>query len=276
MESQIQNLSSSEVKELDGLVREHIAGGGQLGSGIFKRLIKRIKKGRKKVQKKLVDAGKKAVVKGIETAAGCKNKRTDGPYGYKKKPNESKHQTFVDKDGCLYSAAWSGAGTMVLPKIAELWAKHNGNVSEMVKSSMFVNPIDRVAMLHDLSYLLAGDAPDKETKNRLIREADEHFIKRLSAIKNDKINVTIPLNAMKAKILLEKSGGPVYAGNEPIKSEEQRTRAKQLIAALKQVGAGKEKKKAGKYDAVVAALRGGKLFIRDDEMKECGCKCTCK
>jgi len=160
---------------------------------------------------------------------------------------------------------------MVLPKIAELYAKHNGNVSEMIKSSMFSNPIDRQAMAHDIAYLLAGDEEDKDKKFQMIRVADERFVRRLSKIKNDKFNTTIPLNAMKAKILFEKAGGKQYSGNEPIKSEEQRTRSKALLSALQRSGEGKKKKKKGDFDNVIDAIRGGGLSI-----KSCGCPCDCK
>lgn len=247
LNKQMEDLSPSEMKQLDKQVKAYIKGGGQVGAGFFKKLISKIKKGRKKVQKKIVEKGKEVATKAIDTVAGCKNKRTDPPFDYKKKPNEWKHQTFLI-DGCSYSAAWSGPGTIVLPKIAELWAKYNGNVSEIIKSSNFVSPIDRQAMAHDLRYLLAGDEPDKDKSYQMIRDADEKFIKRLEKFKSDK-NTLIPLNAMKAKVLFEKAGGKQYSGNEPIKTEEQRQQAKQLLAALTQSGEGRREGEVPSRDA---------------------------
>jgi len=268
MDKQMKDLSPSEMKELDKEVKAYIKGGGQMGSGIFRKLINKIKKHRKKV----VKVAKKVVVAGVEKATGCKDKKTHDPYNYVKKPNESKHQTFKAKDGCLYSAKWSGPGTMVLPKIAELYSKH-GSVSEMIKSSMFSNPIDRQAMAHDIAYLLAGDEEDKDKKYQMIRTADERFVKRLSKIKDDKFNTTIPLNAMKAKILFEKAGGKQYSGEEPIKSQEQRDRAKALLSALQRSGEGKKKKDSGRFDAIIKAIQEGSGY---SSTRKCGCPCDCK
>ena len=255
LDKEMSDLTPSELKALDKQVRSFIKGNGQIGAGIFSKLIKKLKKNRKKIVKRAVNLGKKVAVKSIEKVTGCKNKRTDEPFNYKKLPNESKHQTFKSKDGCLYSAKWSGPGTRVLPKIAALYAKHNGNISAMIKSSDFVNPIDRVAMLHDINYLIAGDEEDTDKKNALIREADLHFIRKLTPmLKSDKFNVFIPLNAMKAKVVFEKAGGKVYSGDEPFTSDEQRTRAKALQSALRRGGAGKKKK--GKYDNIIDAIRG--------------------
>lgn len=105
----ISDLTPSEMKKLENEVRAYIKGSGksQVGEGVFKDLIKKIRKARKKVVSKVVDTGKEVVKKGVETVAGCKNKKKGMPWDYKKLPNESKHQSFLI-DGCVYSAYWSG------------------------------------------------------------------------------------------------------------------------------------------------------------------------
>ena len=237
--SNIDDLSPSEMKKLEKEVRAYIKGSGksQVGEGVFKNILKKIRNARKKVVKKAVDKGKEVVKKGVEKAAGCKNKKKGMPWDYKKLPNESKHQSFM-VDGCVYSAYWSGPGTQVLPKIEYLYNKHNGDFSKAVKSDQFVHPVDRQAAAHDIRYLLAGDESDKDKKYQMIRSADEKFISRLKKMKSE-ANVLVPLRAMQAKVLFEKAGGKQYSGSEPFKNDEQRKRAKSLLAALEQVGEGK-------------------------------------
>jgi hypothetical protein len=254
LDQEMKDLTDAEVKQVNKQVSEYVRGGGQVGNGFIKNLINKIKKKRKAVTKKVIDTGKKLAVKGIEKAAGCKNKKTGDPYDYKRLPNESKHQLFL-MDGCTYSAKWSGAGTIVVPKIKSLWSKYNGNVAAMVARPNFVNPIDRQAMAHDLAYLIAGleKKDNKALHDKMIRTADERFVKRLKKM-SDK-NALIPLNAMRAKILFEKGGGPVYSGSEK-STPEDIDHAKQLLAALQRSGEGKKKKKNDKYDALISAMQG--------------------
>jgi hypothetical protein len=269
LDNEMKTLSDSEMKELDSIVKKHVAGGGQVGSGFISKLIKKIKKKRKAITKKVVDTGKKVAVKGIEKLTGCKDKKTEFPYNYKKLPNEGKHQTFKSEDGCLYSAQWSGPGTRVVPKITALWKKYNGDIRAMTDRKTFAHPVDRQAMAHDLAYLIAGVEQDKDKKYQMIRTADERFIRRLKNIKG--INSTIPLNAMRAKVLFEKAGGKQYSGEEK-STDEDIDRAKKLLAALQQSGEGKsavgtksrsaaaprvaKKESSKEYDNIIDALQG--------------------
>ena len=171
-----------------------------------------------------------------ERMTGCRNKRTDYPYNYQKLPNEKRHQTFKGEDGCLYAAQWSGPGTQVLPKLDEWWARHNGDVERIIDESNFANPVDRVAMRHDLEYLLAGDEEDPQKSYDMVRRADEAFIETLAKMRDDdKFNVFVPLNALRAKVGLEKRGMKQYKGSEAFENDEQRQKAKILAAELARV-----------------------------------------
>ena len=189
-------------------------------------------KRRSRAAREELEKGEQEEISFAERVLGCTNKETGYPWNYRKLKNERLHQTFVGEDNCLYGAQWSGPGTQVLPKMDAWWARHNGNVDEMIDARNFVHPVDRIAMRHDLEYLLAGDEPDEAKRYQMVRDADLAFIESVGRLPDDGLNKSIPLNAMRAKVGAERRGLKQYSGKEDFERVEQKSRAQMLVKAL--------------------------------------------
>lgn len=225
----IKTLSDKQVEELNTILKLRKKQTGKVGKGFFSRAVDAVKK---------LGGVRKAVEKVGDKALGCKDKNPK--WDYNPPANESKHQIFK-QGSCLYNAKWSGPGDIVLPKLTKLLKEANNDVSKVISKSEFANPVDRVAMLHDIAYTMAGFEEDKDKQNKLINDADLHFINRLEKLlPNDKLNVTIPLNAMKAKVVLQNKTGKYYGANEK-PTAEQFEMLKKVADALRASGSGKER-----------------------------------
>lgn len=191
-------------------------------------------KGIKSFLKKI---GSKVIEKGLDITqkisnVTCKKENRNPDWEYKPKAGE-KHQV-LNTNGCAYRARYSGPGTHALQNTKELLKKHNGNISLAIATKNFASKVDKEAMAHDTRYGLAAKQPDKE---KLVRKADEKFIKVLQRIP-DKRNVIVPLNGMKAKVAAENFGlVGQYSGDSNL-SPEDRKLLERVIAHLEMQGFG--------------------------------------
>lgn len=227
-----QTLNASQKKLVKRKIEEQLKK-GKVGSGFFDKLVKGVKKvsaNLPNIRKTVVDIGNKVVKK---------TEARNPKWEYDPPANEKLHQIFKTPSG-LYNAKWSGPGDRVVPKINKLWDKHNGDVSAIVDASNWASKADLYAFLHDLLYTLSSDEDDKTKRNKLIRDADNHLIKRLTQYKNSGggSNASIPLKLIQLKIKAEDAGAAVYAGDEKIPDQQSRDRINTIKEHLLMVGAG--------------------------------------
>lgn len=112
------------------------------------------------------------------------------------------HSPLILKDGKLRLGEYIGPGTNILKRVELL--------ERGMKEVEPVSIVDKVAEIHDIDYQLASDSKTKEEQLAKVRKADLDMLKRLKAIKKNKLdkkaNILLGEKGIGAKVGIENQG----------------------------------------------------------------------